>query len=211
MLHLQDVRKCHNINLVSPGHFVPQIVEAVSHAVPLGLRLPLVYNSNGYDDLDTLRILDGIIDIYMPDIKYHDTSKAAKYSCVHDYPDIAQQAIKEMYRQVGLLQTNSQAIALKGLIIRHLVLPHQLSDSRDILRWISSELSNKVTLSLMAQYYPAHHAAQIPLLSRPVSENEYAHVLELLYDLDFPNALYQEINSSSHYRPRFFQGDHPFE
>ncbi len=211
MLHLQDFRNCHNINFVSPSHFVAQIVEAIYLAIPLGLKIPLVYNSNGYDDYEILTLLDGIFDIYLPDLKYTDERTARKYSAVHDYPEIARRAISEMYRQVGLLQTDSHGVAYRGLIIRHLVLPNELSGSVEILRWIAGNISPAVTISLMAQYYPAHRAPQIPLLSRPLRRQEYARVLEELHRLRFENALYQELNAAAYYRPHFFEGDHPFE
>ncbi len=211
MLHLQDIRNCHNINFVSPSHFVPQIVEAVSLAIPLGLKIPLVYNSNGYDDLETLKLLEGIFDIYLPDLKYSDEKTGRKYSAAPDYPAKARMAITEMYRQVGLLETDTQGIAHRGLLIRHLVLPNELSGSVETLRWIASTLSPKVTISIMAQYYPAHRASQVPMLSRTLRIREYERVLEELHRLKFENALYQELNAAAYYRPHFFEGDHPFE
>jgi len=211
MIHLQDYRHCHNINFVSPTHFIPQIVEAVHLAIPLGLNIPLVYNSNGYDDVETLKLLDGVIDIYLPDLKYADEESGRKYSAVRDYPETARAAIIEMYRQVGLLETDSGGIATRGLIIRHLVLPNELSGTIETLRWIAETLSPKVTLSLMAQYYPAHRAPRVPLLSRTLRIKEYEQVLEELHNLNFENALYQELNAAAYYRPHFFEGDHPFE
>ena len=191
MLHLQDVKKCHNINLVSPSHFVPQIIAAVNRAIPGGLHLPLVYNSNGYDDLETLKLLEGIIDIYMPDLKYSDQVMAAKYSAVREYPHIARQAIREMFKQVGLLQLDNYGIAQSGLLIRHLVLPNTISGSIEVLKWIGNELSPEVSVSLMAQYYPAHHANRIPLLNRPINRKEYSEVLNYAYEHNFKHILYQ--------------------
>jgi putative pyruvate formate lyase activating enzyme len=211
MLHLQDVLGCHNINFVSPTHFIPQIVEAVYLAIPRGLHIPLVYNSNGYDDAGSLKLLDGIIDIYLPDLKYSDERTGRKYSAVPDYPAVSRRAVTEMYRQVGLLQTSSNGIALRGLIIRHLVLPNDLSGSIEILRWIAGNLSPKVSISLMAQFYPAHRAPDIPLLSRGLRHKEYERVLNELHNLNFENALYQELKAEAIYRPHFFEGDHPFE
>jgi putative pyruvate formate lyase activating enzyme len=191
MLHLQDVKKCHNINLVSPGHFVPQIIEAVNLAIPGGLHLPLVYNSNGYDDLETLKLLDGIIDIYMPDLKYSDRVMATKYSAAREYPRIARQAIGEMFKQVGLLQLDNDGIARHGLLIRHLVLPNNISGGIGVLNWIGNELSPDVTVSLMAQYYPAHYANRIPLLNRPINQTEYSEVLRYAHEHNFKHILYQ--------------------
>ena len=211
MLHLQDVLGCHNINFVSPTHFIPQIVEAVYLAIPLGLHIPLVYNSNGYDDPAALKLLDGIFDIYLPDLKYADDRTARKFSAVPGYPGAARQAVSEMFRQVGLLQTDTNGIAMRGLIIRHLVLPNDLSGSIETLRWIAGNLSPKVTISLMAQYYPAHRASDVPLLSRTLRFQEYERVLNELHHLNFENALYQELKAEACYRPHFFEGNHPFE
>ena len=191
MLNLQDVRQCHNINFVSPGHIVPQIVEAVYQAVPAGLHIPLVYNSNGFDDLETLQLLDGIIDIYMPDLKYADPVIAARYSAVRDYPHHAHAALKEMFRQVGLLQMDDQGVAVRGLLIRHLVLPENIAGTTQVLEWIKSELSAEVTISLMAQYHPCHYAGRIPKLNRVISQKEYTTALRFAYDQDFINILYQ--------------------
>jgi putative pyruvate formate lyase activating enzyme len=210
MLHLQNEKKCHNLNFVSPSHVVPQIIEAVYLACAHGLHLPLVYNSNGYDSVQTLQILDGIIDIYMPDLKYADDIYARKYSAAPRYAATARAAIKEMYRQVGLLQLDDQDLARRGLIIRHLVLPNQLAGSTASLEWIAREISRDVTISLMAQYYPANFAAQIPLLARPVQESEYQKVLTIIEKLGLHNSLYQDLNAADHYRPHFFETDHPF-
>jgi putative pyruvate formate lyase activating enzyme len=210
MLYLQNEKKCHNINFVSPSHVVPQIVEAVCIACDYGLHLPLVYNSNGYDSVQTLQLLDGIIDIYLPDLKYADDLYARKYSAALHYVETARAAIKEMYRQAGLLQQDDRGVARRGLIIRHLVLPSQLAGSRASLEWIAREISGDVTISLMAQYYPANFAAQIPLLARPLQDGEYQQVLTVLEKLGLHNSLYQELNSADHYRPHFFAADHPF-
>lgn len=211
MLELQNIKQCHNINFVSPGHFVPQIIEAVYMATPLGLHIPLVYNSNGYDDYETLVLLEGIIDIYLPDFKYDNAVTARKYSTAKNYPAIARTAIAEMYRQVGLLKTDSAGIAQSGLIIRHLVLPNQLAGSEEILHWIANNLSPLVTVSLMAQYYPTHRARFITLLSRSLRYNEYQAVLQRARDLQMDNVLYQEMSAPEFYRPRFDKQDHPFK
>jgi len=211
MMYLQNIKNCHNINFVSPSHFVPQIVEAVYIAVEKGLRIPLVYNSNGYDSLDTIILLDGIIDIYLPDLKYSNDTFARKYSGAKEYNYYSRLALKEMYRQVDLLTVDDQGIAKRGLIIRHLVLPNNISGTIDCLKWIANELSNKVTVSLMAQYYPANHADKIPLLSRRLRQQEYQDALTIFEELGFTEGLCQQMISAKHYRPHFFERNHPFE
>ena len=141
MLYLQDELGCHNINFVSPSHFVPQMVRAVLEAVPMGLRLPLVYNTSGYDSLETLRELDGIISIYLPDLRYASNKWGRKFSRVPDYVERSRAAIKEMYRQVGDLEVDDEGMAQKGLIVRHLILPNGLAGSEDSLGWLVSEVS----------------------------------------------------------------------
>ena len=190
---------------------MPQIIEAVYIAVEKDLRIPLVYNSNGYDSLETIKLLEGIIDIYLPDLKYSNDTFARKFSGAKDYIHYSRLAIKEMYNQVGILQTNSQGIAQKGLIIRHLVLPNDISGTVDCLKWIAEKLSNKVTVSLMAQYYPANYADKIPLLSRRLRQKEYDEALSSFEKLGFSEGLCQQIISAEHYKPHFFEGNHPFE
>lgn len=211
MIYLQNEKRCHNINFVSPSHFVAQIIEAVYFAISLGLNIPLVYNSNGYDTIETLRQLDGIFDIYLPDLKYAEDAMARKYSAAKNYTHSARIAIKEMFRQVGLVQSDAQGVAKRGLIIRHLVLPNRISGSIATIEWIASELSPEITLSLMAQYYPANYAGKISPLARPLKVSEYREVLKTLEELGFENALYQELNAAEYYRPHFWNGDHPFE
>jgi putative pyruvate formate lyase activating enzyme len=211
MLYLQNIKKCHNINFVSPSHFVPQIIEGVNIAINKGLRIPLVYNSNGYDSLETINLLDGIIDIYLPDLKYSNDTFARKFSSAKDYCYHSKQVIKEMYKQVGLLQVNEQGIAQKGLIIRHLVLPNDISGTSDCLNWIAKKLSNKVTISLMAQYYPANHSDKIPLLSTRLKQKEYEDALTIFEQLGFTEGLSQQLISAKHYRSHFFEREHPFE
>ena len=194
MLSIQNELHCHNINFVSPSHFVPQIIEALFQAIPRGLNLPLVYNSNGYDDVETLKLLDGIIDLYLPDLKYASNLLAEKYSGIKNYVSVAHTAVREMYRQVGQLVCGDNGVAQRGLIIRHLVLPNQLAGSRDCLNWIARELSPKITLSLMSQYHPANIAHQYPELSERLTIREYYSVLNVLKELGFVNALYQAID-----------------
>lgn len=210
MMYLQDELACHNINLVSPTHFVPQIVAAIYQAVPLGLHIPFVYNTNAYDSLKTLDILDGIIDIYLPDIKYSSNKWANRYSFASDYVRVSRQAIKEMYRQVGDLITDDQGLALKGLIIRHLILPHDIAGSRDSLEWVSKHLSTKTALSIMAQYSPANQAQNFPELNRKILSSEYDNVVCILEDLGLENGWLQQLDSAEYYLPNFESKGHPF-
>jgi len=171
MLALQ-VRGCHNINFVSPTHVVPQILEALEIAINLGLMLPLVYNSGGYDSVETLDILNGIVDIYMPDMKYSNERTAEELSGIRNYPDINRAAIREMHRQVGDLLTDEDGIATRGLLIRHLVLPNNLAGTKETMKFIAEEISQNSYVNIMAQYHPCYKAFQIPQLSRPPSEQE---------------------------------------
>ena len=172
MVELQGAG-AHNLNLVTPSHMVPWIIEAVAIAREKGLRLPLVYNSSGYDSLEELRVLDGIIDVYLPDMKYNDYKVAEKYSHAPDYVQVNRAAIREMHRQVGNLVRDETGIALRGLIIRHLVLPEGLAGTEGVMKFIAEEISKDTAISLMSQYFPARRASEFPELSRRVSEAEY--------------------------------------
>lgn len=171
---------CHNINLVTPTPWVPQIVEALSLAQRNGLNVPVVYNCGGYESIETLKLLEGIIDIYMPDIKYGDNEKGKKYSGIPDYWDVARKAIKEMHKQVGDLIIES-GIAKKGLLIRHLVLPHNLADSKKCLDFIANEISKNSFVNVMEQYHPTYRANEYPELSRRITIEEYRSALNMLY------------------------------
>jgi putative pyruvate formate lyase activating enzyme len=210
MLHLQDDLRCHNINLVSPSHYVPQIVEALCYAVPGGLHIPLIYNTNGYDAMETLKMLDGIIDIYLPDIKYASDLQAGSLSNCSNYVELSRQAIKEMYRQAGNLVTDGSGIAQSGLIVRHLILPNDVAGSADSLRWLANAISNDVTVSIMAQYHPCFLAWQDPVIARKITSTEYAMVVEILQELDLENGWLQELDSSESYLPDFKRQGHPF-
>jgi len=188
MLSLQG-RGCHNINLVSPSHVVPQIVEAVTEAVKRGLKVPLVYNTGGYDDVETLKLLEGIVDIYMPDLKFADNEKARRYTGCRSYFDIAKKAIKEMHRQVGDLELDGQGIAVKGLIVRHLVMPNDVADSEKVLEFLAHEISPNTVVNVMAQYYPAFKAVAYPEISRRISRQEYLRVVEVARGLSLHRAL----------------------
>lgn len=176
MIELQQ-QGCHNINLVSPSHYVPQIVFALAVAANKGLRLPLVYNSSGYDEKATLEQIDGLIDIYMPDFKYADSHVGKKLSCIEAYTDITKTAIKEMHRQVGDLEVDEEGIARRGLIIRHLVLPGNLAGTQEVLNFIAKEISPYSYINLMDQYYPEFKASSYPELNRSITQDEYQEAL----------------------------------
>jgi len=178
MLSLQS-SGCHNINLVSPSHVVPQVLEALELAAGSGLHLPLVYNSGGYDSVETLRILDGIIDIYMPDMKYDDDEIADRLSGCKGYPHYNRAAVKEMHRQVGDLEMDEQGVARRGLLVRHLVLPQGLAGTRGIVDYISRDISGDTYVNVMAQYHPCYRAFEVPGLERRVSYAELAEALSL--------------------------------
>lgn len=194
MLELQEAG-CHNINLVSPSHVVPQILVALVIAAEAGLRLPLVYNTGGYDSLEALSWLDGIVDIYMPDMKYADPVIARRYSKIPDYPARNQAAVKEMHRQVGDLVIDEHGIARRGLLVRHLVLPGGLAGTAEIARFLAEEISPDTYINVMDQYRPAYHAGRYPELSRPLSRREYQEAVEQvraagLHRLDQRRALF---------------------
>lgn len=210
MIELQE-RGCHNINFVSPTHFVPQIVQALVLAVPRGLKLPLVYNTNGYDSLETLRELDGIIDIYLPDIKYADADMALKYSDAPAYVTIVRDAIQEMYRQTGNLLLDEHGIAFRGVIVRHLVLPHDIAGSRQSLNWLAHAVSADVSLSLMSQYHPVHLAHRFPEINRHISLREYNRVMAALDECGLENGWVQSAAAPESYLPDFGKDGHPFE
>ncbi|MFB0517332.1 MAG: radical SAM protein [Candidatus Neomarinimicrobiota bacterium] len=178
MLELQDLG-CHNVNLVSPSHVVPQILAALAVAAERGLRLPLVYNTGGYDSLEMLALLDGVVDIYMPDMKYADAETARRYSKVVNYPAINQAAVREMHQQVGDLQVDESGVATRGLLVRHLVLPEDLAGTDEIVRFLAQEISPDTYLNLMDQYRPAYKAHEYPVLARPITREEYQEAVRL--------------------------------
>ncbi len=161
MLRLQAAG-CHNINFVTPEHVVPQILEALLSAIPKGLRLPLVYNTGAYDSLESIRLMDGVVDIYMPDFKLWDAQACAKYLRARDYPEAARRAIKAMHEQVGVLIVDEDGLALRGVLVRHLVMPGLIQDTQSILHWLASALSPDTYVNLMGQYHPAHKAETEP-------------------------------------------------
>ena len=214
MLELQD-RGCHNIGFVSPTHFAPQMARAILIAAEKGLRLPIVYNTNAYDSVEVLQMLDGIVDIYLPDLKYADSEAGFQYSKIRDYPKFARLAIKEMHRQTGDELIFENGLLQSGLLIRLLVLPNDMAGIAENLRWIRDELSPKTAISLMAQYYATNKAATDPryiLLSRRISEGEWFQAVSLLDDLGMEEGFMQEYESASHYyRPDFADAENPFK
>ena len=176
LLELQK-HGCHNINFVSPSHVVPQILAAVLIAAQAGLHLPLVYNTGGYDSLEMLQLLDGVIDIYMPDMKYASQRIAQHYSKIPHYPQVNQAAVREMHRQVGDLQIDEHGLARRGLLVRHLVLPNDLAGTGEIVRFLAEEISSNTYLNIMNQYHPAYNAPRLDKLKRPVKPAEYQAAL----------------------------------
>lgn len=176
MLELQRLG-CHNVNFVTPSHVVAQIIAAVSDAAQRGLALPLVYNTSGYDSLEALALLNGIVDIYMPDMKYADSRLAHQYSKVRNYVAVNRAAVTEMHRQVGDLVLDARGIAQRGLLVRHLVLPNRIAGTRDVLRFLAEEISRDTYLNLMDQYQPYFHAREHPALARPLTPEEYREAL----------------------------------
>ncbi|HEU4596295.1 MAG TPA: radical SAM protein, partial [Pyrinomonadaceae bacterium] len=207
MLELQE-RGCHNINFVSPTHFAPQLARALLLAAEKGLRLPVVYNTNAYDSVEVLRLLEGVVDVYLPDLKYADSADGYAYSKVKGYTEHARAALREMHRQTGdRLVFDEQGLLRRGLVVRLLVLPNDLAGVRDSLTWIRDELGPRVAVSLMAQYYATNKAAtdeRYTLLSRRITETEWWRAVSLLEELGMEEGWMQEYDGASHYyRPDF--------
>lgn len=176
MLRLQEAG-CHNINLVTPSHVVPQILEALCVAVEQGLRLPLVYNTGGYDRVETLRLLEGVVDIYMPDVKFWDSAVAEQLAAAPDYPEVAREAVQEMHRQVGDLEINGDGIARRGLLVRHLVMPNNLAGTRHVMRFLAQQISPDTFVNIMPQYRPEGHAHRHREIARRITPHEYQTAL----------------------------------
>ncbi len=215
MLELQD-RGCHNIGFVSPTHFAPQMARAILIAAENGLRIPIVYNTNAYDSVEVLRLLEDVVDIYLPDLKYSDSDAGFQYSKIRDYAFHSRSAIKEMFRQTGReLVYGDDGLLKRGLVVRLLVLPNDIAGIGESLRWIREALSPDVAISLMAQYYATNKAATDPryiLLSRRISEGEWFSAVSLLHELGMEEGFMQEYESASYYyRPDFEDKDRPFK
>jgi putative pyruvate formate lyase activating enzyme len=199
------------VGFVSPSHFIPQMLVIINIIQSIGYKPIWVYNSNGYDKAETLQRLEGIIDIYLPDFKYMDPELSWKYSGAVDYPAFAMKAIKEMYRQKGAaLILNDDHSAESGIIVRHLVLPGQVANSLSVLRFLAEEISPRIHVSLMAQYYPTKKVENHPMLGHGISESEYRQVIGEMEKLEMFNGWIQEFESSEFYRPDFDR-PHPFE
>ncbi len=214
MLELQS-KGCHNINFVSPTHFVPQMARAILMAAERGLNLPIVYNTNAYDSVEVLRLLDGIVDVYLPDLKYAENEAGYTYSKVPDYTEHARRAVREMYRQMGDEPVfGADGLLKRGLVIRLLVLPNDVAGVRESLEWIRESLSPRVSISLMAQYYATNRAAtdsRYILLSRSITESEWLRAVSILEELGMEEGWLQEYGGAAHYyRPDFTDTERPF-
>jgi putative pyruvate formate lyase activating enzyme len=200
-------KNAENINLVTPTMYVYHIIEAIKIAKNKGLKIPIVYNSNGYENVETIKKLDEYIDIYLPDLKYYDDDLAFKYSGVKNYFENATSAIKEMYNQVGSPVLDENGMMKKGLIIRHLVLPNNLQNSKDVLKWINDNIDKKVFVSVMAQYFPTNKAKDFPEINRKLTKEEYEEIENYLYSLDLDNGYIQELGEhEEEYVPDFEGG-----
>jgi putative pyruvate formate lyase activating enzyme len=215
MLEL-DSHGCHNINFVSPTHFAPQIARAILIAAQRGLRLPIVYNTNAYDSVAVLRLLNGIVDVYLPDLKYAEDEAGYLYSKVRSYKEYSRLAIAEMYRQTGAdLVFDQDGLLKRGLVVRLLVLPNDIAGVRESLEWIRDTLSPRVAVSLMAQYYPTNHAGtnvRNILLSRRITESEWLRAMSALEEMGMEEGWMQEFDGAAYYyRPDFTDPDTPFK
>lgn len=198
MLSLQT-QGCHNINLVTPTHVLPQILKSLDLAISQGLKIPIVYNTSGYELARTIKLLDTIVDIYLADMRYADSENSRKFSAAFDYPRYNQEAIKEMHRQVGIAEFSDDGLIRKGLIIRHLVLPNQISGTEKIMKFIAKELSEDTYISLMSQYLPYYKASGYPKVSRRLKKEEYEEAKQILEDYNLLNGWIQESYGSERF------------
>lgn len=203
----QQKKKVNNINLVTPTMYAYQIIEAIKIARKKGLRIPIVYNTNGYENIETIKALDGYIDIYLPDLKYYSGELSQKYSGVKNYFEIASEAIKEMCKQVGKSEFNDKGIMQKGVIIRHLVLPNHIQNTKHVLKWIKENLPKNTYVSVMAQYFPTYKAREDNLLNRKLTQKEYKEIENYLYTLDIENGYIQELGEHEEEYVPDFNGD----
>lgn len=202
MIELQN-KSCHNIGLVSPTHFSATILKSIYLAAQQGLSLPIIYNTNGYDSVEVLKLYDGVVDIYLPDLKYGNNEYAKKYSLVDNYFVKAREALKEMYRQVGDELIYNGDVVVRGMIIRHLILPNDLSETEKVFKFVAEELSPKIHISLMSQYYPINKANKDILIDRALRNSEYNKALQLLDKYGLHNGWIQEMESAHNYKPHF--------
>ncbi len=189
----QQNRKAENINLVTPTSYTLQIIEAIKIAKKKGLSIPIIYNTNGYEKVETLKLLEGYVDVYLPDLKYYDDEIGKKYSKVDKYFEIAVKAIKEMYRQVGSPKLDERGMIKSGLMIRHLVLPNNIENSKKILKWIKENIDENVYVDIMAQYFPTYKAKDSKDLNRKLTKEEYKEIEEYVYDLNIKNGYMQDL------------------
>lgn len=182
-----------NINLVTPTMYAYQIIEAIKIARRSGLKIPIIYNTNGFESVDTIKALNGYVDVYLPDLKYYSNNISKKYSNVDNYFETATEAIKEMYKQVGTAKFNDDGIIEKGMIIRHLVLPNHIQNSKHVLKWIKDNMPSDIYVSVMAQYFPTFKAKNDNLLNRKLNKKEYKEIENFLYTLDLKNGYIQEL------------------
>lgn len=200
----QQEKGVNNINLVTPTMYAFQIIEAIKLAKKNGLIIPIIYNTNGYEKIETLKALQGYIDVYLPDLKYYSNKLSIKYSKVNNYFSVATEAIKEMYRQVGTPKFNEDGIIQRGIIIRHLVLSNHIQNSKNILKWIKENMPQDVYVSIMAQYFPTYKAKEDELLNRKLTKKEYKEIEKFLYTLDLKNGYIQELGEhEEEYVPDF--------
>ena len=200
----QQEKGAHNINLVTPTMYVYQIIEAIKIARKNGLKIPIIYNSNGYENIETIKMLNGYIDVYLPYLKYYTNELSKKYSNVDNYFEVATNAIKEMYSQVGNAVFDDNGIIQKGVIIRHLVLPNHIQNTKNILKWINENMPKDIYVSVMAQYFPTYKAKNDSLINRKLNKKEYKEVFNYLYSLDLQNGYIQELGShEEEYVPDF--------
>ena len=190
---LQQEKGVENINLVTPTSYVPQIIEALKISKKNGLKIPIVYNTNGYEKVETLKMLEGYIDIYLPDLKYYYDELGKKYSKVENYFEISTNAIKEMFRQVGTPILNKEGIMQKGLMVRHLILPNEIENTKMVLKWIKENLDKKVYVSIMAQYFPTYLSKNVGKLNRKLNINEYEEIEKYVLELDIQNGYMQDL------------------
>ncbi len=203
MLNLQD-KGAHNINLVTPVMYVYHIIEAIKIAKNNGLNIPIIYNSNGYENIETLKLLKGYIDVYLPDFKYSDNKLGKKYSNVDNYFEVTTEAIKEMYSQVGAPKLNADEIIEKGLIIRHLVLPNAMENTKNVLKWIKDNIDNSVYISIMAQYFPTYKSKEIGEINRKINIKEYEEIENYVYEIGIENGYMQDLGEhEEEYVPEF--------
>ena len=205
MLELQE-KNVENINLVTPTSYALQIIEAIKIAKNKGLHLPIIYNTNGYENIETIKKLEGYIDIYLPDLKYYYNKIGKRYSKIDNYFEITTKAILEMYNQVGGTLLDERGMIKKGLMIRHLVLPNNIENSKKILKWIKENINDDVYINVMAQYFPTYKAKEDEKLSRKLTQNEFKEIEDFVYDLDIKNGYMQELGEhEEEYVPKWWK------